>query len=136
MKCFFPAKVNKFIWRANNNYYYSIYHPWFFEFKFDFIMYFLVRFCNIPFNAFWIKIDILLSFCYIPWFLYNISLFFCTGCAIKIQSHIFSPTGYNSNFSAVFGLAADKVHQHEFFKRKSSQNLDSFKVWSVLECPF
>ena len=38
-----------------------------------------------------------------------------TGYAIKIQSHIFSPTGYNLNFSAVFGLAADKVHPFEFF---------------------
>ena len=41
-----------------------------------------------------------------------------TGCAIKIWSHIFSPTGYNLNFSAVFGLAANaanKVHPYEFF---------------------
>ena len=47
---------------------------------------------------------------------YQNQVFTLTGCAIKIQSHIFSPTGYNLNFSAVFGLAADKVQPCEFFK--------------------
>ena len=40
------------------------------------------------------------------------------------------------NSSADFGLAADKVHQCKFFDWKSSQNLDTFKVWSVLKYTF
>ena len=45
-------------------------------------------------------------------------IIFYTGCAIKIWSHIFSPMSYNLNFSAVFGLVADKVHPYKFFKVK------------------
>ena len=54
-----------------------------------------------------------------------------TGSAICFQSHIYSHKTYNLNFTALFGVAADKAHPCGRVSWKLTQNLCYFKNGEV-----